>query len=39
MQKVAGSLIFSPTDLTISQESHFASWMDRLNTEFPERAY
>jgi len=38
MQKVAGKLIFSPTDLTTFQESPFASWMDRYVIEFPEKA-
>lgn len=38
MQTIANQLIFSPTDLTIFQESPFASWMDRLSLESPEDA-
>ena len=32
-----GTIIFSPSDLTRFMESPFASWMDRLYLEFPDR--
>lgn len=35
MKRVAGSLVFSPTDLTRFLESPFASWMDRRYLEDP----
>jgi uncharacterized protein len=36
MQRRAGRLIFSPTDLCRFVESRFASWMDRYALEHPE---
>jgi predicted RecB family nuclease len=35
MYKCDGSLIFSPSDLTLYLESPFASWMDRFSIDFP----
>ena len=35
MQKVAGKLIYSPSDLVNYLKSPFASWMDRLLVERP----
>ena len=32
-----GTIVFSPSDLTRFMESPFASWMDRLYLEFPDR--
>ena len=32
-----GIIVFSPSDLTGFMESPFASWMDRLYLEFPDR--
>lgn len=38
MHKKHGQLYYSPSDLTRYMESPFASWMDRLAVEHPERA-
>lgn len=32
-----GTIVFSPSDLTRFMESPFASWMERLHREFPDR--
>ena len=32
-----GTIVFSPSDLTRFMESPFASWMERLYKEFPDR--
>ena len=37
MKRADDKLIFSPTDLCIFMESPFASWMDRLYLEHPDR--
>ena len=37
MQKEQSRLIYSPSDLTKFMESPFASWMDRLYKEHPDR--
>jgi len=37
MQKEQNRLIYSPSDLTRFMESPFASWMDRLYREHPDR--
>jgi predicted RecB family nuclease len=37
MYKIHGQLVFSPSDLNTFWESRFASWMDRLALEHPER--
>lgn len=33
-----GNYVYSPSDLTLYLESEFASWMERLRLEFPDRA-
>lgn len=35
MKKEADGIVYSPSDLVRFLESHFASWMDRYNLEFP----
>jgi uncharacterized protein len=37
MRKFKGSPIFSPSDLITFMESEYASWMDRLYLEFPDK--
>src|ERR1700729_283108 len=36
MKKLAGQVIYSPSDLTSFMESQFDSWMDRYCLEYPE---
>ena len=37
MQKRGGQLIYSPSDLIRFLDSPYASWMERLHLEFPDR--
>ena len=37
MKKSSDNYIYSPTDLCIYQESHYASWMDRYHLDFPKK--